>query len=113
MAFRSAGRLGHSSSWHKHGAVARCNQGSLLKPAARPDCYVARCSESSCTRMYTAVPAPHMDVQVSREAGCRKRPLRAPCTRAARDGFKRRSEEHTSELQSQMRSSYAVFCLKK
>src|SRR3546814_2883154 len=30
--------------------------------------------------------------------------------RAAR---KRRSEEHTSELQSLMRNSYAVFCLKK
>src|SRR3546814_3416313 len=29
--------------------------------------------------------------------------------RAAKD----RSEEHTSELQSLMRSSYAVFCLKK
>src|SRR3546814_6366809 len=28
------------------------------------------------------------------------------------DGF-RRSEEHTSELQSLMRISYAVFCLKK
>src|SRR3546814_9355534 len=27
--------------------------------------------------------------------------------------FLRRSEEHTSELQSLMRSSYAVFCLKK
>src|SRR3546814_2531608 len=27
--------------------------------------------------------------------------------------FDRRSEEHTSELQSLMRSSYAVFCLKK
>src|SRR3546814_4944736 len=27
--------------------------------------------------------------------------------------FKRRSEEHTSELQSLMRTSYAVFCLKK
>src|SRR3546814_3741492 len=26
---------------------------------------------------------------------------------------KRRSEEHTTELQSLMRSSYAVFCLKK
>src|SRR3546814_4802579 len=26
---------------------------------------------------------------------------------------RRRSEEHTSELQSLMRSSYAVFCLKK
>src|SRR3546814_1480733 len=28
-------------------------------------------------------------------------------------GSGRRSEEHTSELQSLMRSSYAVFCLKK
>src|SRR3546814_3974688 len=28
-------------------------------------------------------------------------------------GRHRRSEEHTSELQSLMRSSYAVFCLKK
>src|SRR3546814_6808642 len=27
--------------------------------------------------------------------------------------FARRSEEHTSELQSLMRTSYAVFCLKK
>src|SRR3546814_8472227 len=31
---------------------------------------------------------------------------------AAREGMAR-SEEHTSELQSLMRSSYAVFCLKK
>src|SRR3546814_10887254 len=31
-----------------------------------------------------------------------------------RDGMiERRSEEHTSELQSLMRNSYAVFCLKK
>src|SRR3546814_5906011 len=30
-----------------------------------------------------------------------------------RPGFPERSEEHTSELQSLMRSSYAVFCLKK
>src|SRR3546814_7355006 len=29
------------------------------------------------------------------------------------DYFKQRSEEHTSELQSLMRISYAVFCLKK
>src|SRR3546814_19887663 len=46
--------------------------GNLLKPVAQPDCCVTRCSESSCTSMYTAVPA-----------------LRAPCTRAAHDGFKR------------------------
>src|SRR3546814_4281827 len=32
---------------------------------------------------------------------------------AARRGGSRRSEEHTSELQSLMRISYAVFCLKK
>src|SRR3546814_9762525 len=32
---------------------------------------------------------------------------------AVTDGLKRRSEEHTSELQSLMRISYAVFCLKK
>src|SRR3546814_3650096 len=29
------------------------------------------------------------------------------------DLYKQRSEEHTSELQSLMRNSYAVFCLKK
>src|SRR3546814_2057742 len=32
---------------------------------------------------------------------------------ARKPGFRRRSEEHTSELQSLMRISYAVFCLKK
>src|SRR3546814_4915378 len=33
--------------------------------------------------------------------------------RARTDGEEIRSEEHTSELQSLMRISYAVFCLKK
>src|SRR3546814_5767622 len=33
--------------------------------------------------------------------------------RAAMPGAEFRSEEHTSELQSLMRSSYAVFCLKQ
>src|SRR3546814_7274820 len=32
---------------------------------------------------------------------------------APNPGFEARSEEHTSELQSLMRISYAVFCLKK
>src|SRR3546814_6433521 len=30
-----------------------------------------------------------------------------------KNSYERRSEEHTSELQSLMRNSYAVFCLKK
>src|SRR3546814_6316356 len=34
-------------------------------------------------------------------------------SRIGRDLFGNRSEEHTSELQSLMRISYAVFCLKK
>src|SRR3546814_2903694 len=38
-----------------------------------------------------------------RERGARERP----------EAVERRSEEHTSELQSLMRISYAVFCLKK
>src|SRR3546814_1301924 len=40
--------------------------------------------------------------------------LRAkPCTQHGVEGPLPRSEEHTSELQSLMRISYAVFCLKK
>src|SRR3546814_9226878 len=34
-------------------------------------------------------------------------------TESGRPSLERRSEEHTSELQSLMRISYAVFCLKK
>src|SRR3546814_4545623 len=36
-----------------------------------------------------------------------------PGAGAAQRGIEDRSEEHTSELQSLMRISYAVFCLKK
>src|SRR3546814_3653672 len=50
---------------------------------------------------------------------CRRRrppspPPRPPRARASRPaGWDWRSDEHTSELQSLMRISYAVFCLKK
>src|SRR3546814_1570435 len=36
-----------------------------------------------------------------------------PCAVSGKFRLARRSEEHTSELQSLMRISYAVFCLKK
>src|SRR3546814_8291903 len=39
--------------------------------------------------------------------------LRARLVDDASEGLTARSEEHTSELQSLMRISYAVFCLKK
>ena len=36
-----------------------------------------------------------------------------PRNQTEKMSFKKRSEEHTSELQSQSTISYAVFCLKK
>src|SRR3546814_1986598 len=41
------------------------------------------------------------------------RPTPATSTSSATPARTNRSEEHTSELQSLMRNSYAVFCLKK
>src|SRR3546814_3355682 len=43
----------------------------------------------------------------------RAAPRRDPARRRPAPAPHRRSEEHTSELQSLMRISYAVFCLKK
>src|SRR3546814_7573234 len=48
---------------------------------------------------HTVIPAPGVEIYV---------PMRV-----FPNGAGRRSEEHTSELQSLMRISYAVFCLKK
>src|SRR3546814_16823676 len=55
---------------------------------------------------------------VARKAECRaprydRSALRAAYLRWAEQNSYFRSEEHTSELQSLMRNSYAVFCLKK
>src|SRR3546814_4478456 len=55
--------------------------------------------------------------QYRRPQGAGPCSARSALLRPARDadgvGARRRSEEHTSELQSLMRISYAVFCLKK
>src|SRR3546814_2762958 len=54
--------------------------------------------------------APHLAAPASAFFG----PLSLHRARPARlSGLVERSEEHTSELQSLMRTSYAVFCLKK
>src|SRR3546814_8953136 len=66
---------------------------------AHRDGHVERCGRGSARRR----------AMVTRwKATCRSRPCRWP-DRALVE----RSEEHTSELQSLMRISYAVFCLKK
>src|SRR3546814_6789632 len=46
-------------------------------------------------------------------AGANARAVRITGAQGMRAGRNERSEEHTSELQSLMRISYAVFCLKK
>src|SRR3546814_1928666 len=48
-----------------------------------------------------------------RPSGVRHRQGSSDENRGRRQRDLRRSEEHTSELQSLMRNSYAVFCLKK
>src|SRR3546814_4795698 len=50
-------------------------------------------------------------VQMARDAGARKVYLASAAPPVRYPNI--RSEEHTSELQSLMRISYAVFCLKK
>src|SRR3546814_4143957 len=57
----------------------------------------------------------HRRTDGRRREGSRGQPVHAQAYRPRRAGEARRfrSEEHTSELQSLMRISYAVFCLKK
>src|SRR3546814_1691743 len=59
--------------------------------------------------------APHLgrgQAPLIKGDGCRK-PDGCRRLRLLKDAPRQRSEEHTSELQSLMRISYAVFCLKK
>src|SRR3546814_5240526 len=58
--------------------------------------------------------ASQIDVERARRAAERaEAALRAEQDVEAEAALRRRSEEHTSELQTLMRISYAVFCLKK
>src|SRR3546814_9225099 len=91
------------------------------KKGSRADAEISRTSHRSCRRH------PRLRTRVRRgcRPRCRARRHRADCRRraahpqgvrhllAASSPAEHRSEEHTSELQSLMRISYAVFCLKK
>src|SRR3546814_6751241 len=60
-------------------------------------------------------PAVEVDHALGHVRGQRKQARALPCAQddGLADRHESRSEEHTSELQSLMRISYAVFCLKK
>src|SRR3546814_9715753 len=63
-----------------------------------------RCGRESWVRMASARPIRTPSARLAPVPACRCTPGCSPACR---------SEEHTSELQSLMRLSYAVFCLKK
>src|SRR3546814_4714832 len=79
-------------------AIAKRDTGSWCGAADRR----ARCSSTSFkSEPAAASTMSSTSTRASGAASCRERDRRS------------RSEEHTSELQSLMRISYAVFCLKK
>src|SRR3546814_5046382 len=108
-----------STCFTGHGR-ARVHSYTLLKPRGSR-VGVTACMQQSCaasTRSRTR--APGTDQPDPRRSGggsgagddhALSPP--APLPRRAPRGLHHRSEEHTSELQSLMRTSYAVFCLQK
>src|SRR3546814_1392499 len=70
----------------------------------------SRAEAAAERRVYANGPMAVSDESVS-EVGARRYSSFVIILPAGTDGY--RSEEHTSELQSLMRISYAVFCLKK
>src|SRR3546814_1598419 len=64
-------------------------------------------------RLHRDGPRPQQVADLGDLAGIVAGDEEVPSFEAAWHAFTRRSEEHTSELQSLMRISYAVFCLKK
>src|SRR3546814_1363154 len=65
------------------------------------------------SREAVPLPSSRRRDRTSIDVSAAQNPLRARPHVGNRAPHRRRSEEHTSELQSLMRISYAVFCLKK
>src|SRR3546814_9491163 len=96
-----------SSSRRRH---TRCALVTGVQTCALPDLDQVLDLDDAAHR---AVDVPR-DPPHQRQMLVRERFHRGPVRPVARIGERRgRSEEHTSELQSLMRISYAVFCLKK
>src|SRR3546814_9115689 len=93
-------------------AEGGCLCGALryrIAPAAELCVYCCHCRD--CQRLSSSAFTVSMVLPTA--AFTVVRGVAASILRRAESGREIRSEEHTSELQSLMRSSYAVFCLKK
>src|SRR3546814_3440994 len=93
-----------------------CHAGALLQPCSGPHMRLPRCGGRVSQTGWQAVATAGGRTEDGR---CFNAVLpQGPRTPVRSNGTTcwsiiRRSEEHTSELQSQMRISYAVFCLTK
>src|SRR3546814_8883935 len=81
--------------------VWQCVRSILERSSFAPSCVITRYQSSRAARSF--------DTSMKKFMPIAKKKLRRP----AKASISSRSEEHTSELQSLMRISYAVFCLKK
>src|SRR3546814_6983051 len=81
--------------------------GSRKRPSALRTSCLQACVEEICSAMYRCSTVPPVYLHCS--SSCSSRASNGSSVKPTGN----RSEEHTSELQSLMRISYAVFCLKK
>src|SRR3546814_4916187 len=94
-----------------------CSDPDQLLPLAEPPCLIGTEGKSRDV----VQPCHHRQEYLFKRAALpdflqpvqRNRPFQGERPRPCTPQHRHRSEEHTSELQSLMRNSYAVFCLKK
>src|SRR3546814_2955071 len=96
------------------GMTGSTDEGRRAKRRPEPD----RAAQQRCRANAVGVISIGVQIEAERPARLRFEPSRHPerelgCGVTADQQMRARSEEHTSELQSLMRISYAVFCLKK
>src|SRR3546814_5416461 len=103
-----------SSAWAKNAlasfSISLARRSSLTSRSSA----FTRCASAVVTPSRTPLSISCRWTQLSKVCGTQPIFGAIDATAAHNDGYSpRRSEEHTSELQSLMRISYAVFCLKK
>src|SRR3546814_8050901 len=99
---------GRSGRYRKRSGNNRHSSGAGAAAVRSP----SACGPWAAAASHSAFPPPSSpDDEARQRASSPAAPARADSHSADRRGG--RSEEHTSELQSLMRISYAVFCLKK
>src|SRR3546814_5102022 len=91
-------------------ARARSRLVKLIVPIASTIGRASKLVMSICSTVVDSNSA--LRTSLAGASGCETVISHSPPSRK-REGSQTRSEEHTSELQSLMRISYAVFCLKK